>query len=57
MSVPVTKEAFCPCGKNLGAKRVDCSEQINHLVCPHCHRKLTIIRGNYQLKVVERKDK
>lgn len=49
----VTKKAICPCGRDLGARRVDlASEQTTHGTCPHCGKRYTIIAGKGKLRVV-----
>ncbi len=47
-----TEQAFCRCGRNLDAKQVDLpSEHVTHAVCPHCHKKVTIVYGKGKVKV------
>ena len=48
-----TAQAICPCGKNLGAYRVDSdNEHVTHGICPHCRKRYTIIAGKGKIRVV-----
>lgn len=54
MPSPVTAKAFCPvCGRDLGSKRLDISEQTINLACPRCRQRLVIVHGNGNLRVID----
>ncbi|MBR2215196.1 MAG: hypothetical protein IJ849_05500 [Selenomonadaceae bacterium] len=47
-----SRRALCPCGRDLGSKRIDlANEHVTRGTCPHCHKRYVIVHGKGRLTV------